>query len=82
MRARAYGESRVVCGVHNASAIEGGRTTGGMAVAVMHSAPVFLADLASAKTEVATLRADPANAVDATACKVEHDLIEKTPYPQ
>ena len=26
VRARAYGESRVVCGVHNASAIEAGRT--------------------------------------------------------
>ena len=25
VRARAYGESRVVCGVHNASAVEGGR---------------------------------------------------------
>lgn len=82
MRARAYGESRVVCGVHNASAIEGGRTTGAMAVSVMHGAPAFLADMAAAKTEIAAVRADPANAVDATACKAEHDLIEKTPYPQ
>ncbi len=82
MRARAYGESRVVCGVHNASAIEGGRTTGAMVVASMHGAPAFLADMQAAKTEVAALRADPANAVDMAACQTEHALIEKTPYPQ
>lgn len=82
MRGRAYGESRVVCGVHNASAIEGGRTTGAMVVSVLHGSPAFLADVAAAKTEIAALRADPANAVDAGACKAEHDLIEKTPYPQ
>ena len=82
MRARAYGESRVVCGVHNASAIEGGRTTGAVAVSVMHSSPVFLAEMQAAKAEIAAVRANPANAVDAAACAVERSLIEKTPYPQ
>ncbi|HEX7760667.1 MAG TPA: phosphatase PAP2 family protein, partial [Caulobacteraceae bacterium] len=36
VRARAYGESRVVCGVHNASAIEAARTNASALVATLH----------------------------------------------
>jgi acid phosphatase (class A) len=80
-RARAYGESRVVCGVHNASAIEAGRTTGATVYAALHASPEFRADMAAARAEIAAARANPANAPDATICKAEADLTAKTPYP-
>ncbi|MET0376876.1 MAG: phosphatase PAP2 family protein, partial [Rhizorhabdus sp.] len=40
-RARAYGESRVVCGVHNASAIEAGRMVAASTMAVIHTEPPY-----------------------------------------
>ena len=36
VRARAFGESRLVCGVHNMSAVEAGRTNGSIVVAGLH----------------------------------------------
>ena len=45
-RARAYGESRVVCGVHNASAVESGRTAGAIAAAAVNGLAEFRAALA------------------------------------
>jgi acid phosphatase (class A) len=80
-RARAFGESRVVCGVHNASAIEAGRTTGATVYAALHASPEFRADMESARREIAAARGAPANATDGAMCKVEADLTAKTPYP-
>ena len=59
-RGRAYGESRVVCGVHNYSAIEAGRVTASGTYAAELGQPDFEADLAAARAELAALRADPA----------------------
>src|SRR6201999_527360 len=70
-RARSYGESRVVCGVHNASAIEGGRTTGATVYAALHASAEFRADMAAAKAEIAAARANPANAPDVAMCKAQ-----------
>jgi acid phosphatase (class A) len=81
VRARAYGESRVVCGVHNASAIEAGRTSGAMTFAAQQGYPEFRADLEAARAELAGLRSNIANTVDAGQCKAEADLTAKTPYP-
>lgn len=58
-RGRAYGESRVVCGVHNYSAIEAGRITASGTYAAELGQPQFQADLAAARAELAALRADP-----------------------
>jgi acid phosphatase (class A) len=68
-RGRAYGESRVVCGVHYYSDIEGGRMTATALVAALHGAPEFETDIASARAEVFSLRgkAQPA----AAACESE-----------
>jgi acid phosphatase (class A) len=68
-RGRAYGESRVVCGVHYYSDIEGGRITASALVAALHGAPEFETDIASARAEVFSLRgkAQPA----AAACESE-----------
>jgi acid phosphatase (class A) len=68
-RGRVYGESRVVCGVHYYSDIEGGRMTATALVAALHGAPEFETDIASARAEVFSLRgkAQPA----AAACESE-----------
>ncbi len=38
----------MICGVHNMSAVENGRTNGGILVAALHSSSEFRADLESA----------------------------------
>ena len=59
-RGRAYGESRIVCGVHNATAVEAGRMTSASTLAAVHAQAAFRSDLALARAELAALRADPA----------------------
>ena len=78
VRARAYGESRMVCGVHNMSAVEAGRTNGSIVVAALHSSPEFRADMEVARAEIAAARkAGPAP--DAAACAKEAELLT-SPY--
>jgi acid phosphatase (class A) len=79
VRARAYGESRIVCGVHNLSAVEAGRTNAAAVVAALHGSPEFRADLEAARREVAAARkAGPAP--DPAACAAETALVAKSPY--
>ena len=59
-RGRAFGESRIVCGVHNASAVEAGRVTAAATLAAVHGNAEFASDLAAARTELDALRSDPA----------------------
>jgi len=76
-RARAYGESRVVCGVHNASAVDAGRTEASIVIAALHSSAEFRADLDAARTELAAARAKatpPAN------CDAENALVAQPLY--
>lgn len=76
MRARSFGESRVICGVHNASAIEAGRTLGSIVVSRLHGSPEFRGALEQVRAEVNALaRAEPKS-----SCSVQADLIRKTPY--
>jgi len=79
-RARAFGESRVVCGVHTVSDIEEGRTNGSALVAVLHSSPEFKADLETAKAALAAARSAPHDAPDAGQCRIETDAEEHTPW--
>ncbi len=79
LRSRAFADSRVVCGVHNLSAIEAGAMNGAAVVAVLHASPAFQASLADAKRELDAYR--KANAASADAkCSAEKALIEVTPY--
>lgn len=55
-RARTFGESRVVCGVHDVDAIEAGRIACFAVVAALHSNREFRADLERARTEIAKIR--------------------------
>ena len=59
-RGRAFGESRVVCGVHYVSDVEGGRLTTTALVAALHSNAEFEADIVAARAELAAARATAA----------------------
>lgn len=78
-RARAYGESRLVCGVHNLSAVEAGRLNASIVVASLHGSPEFRRDLDAARSEIAAARkAGPAP--DAAACAAEAKLVDEKLY--
>jgi acid phosphatase (class A) len=51
-RARDFGDSRWICGVHFQSDVEAGRTMGAASVARLHANPAFVADLAAARAEL------------------------------
>lgn len=72
-RGRAYGESRVVCGVHNMSAVEAGRTNGAAVFAALQGSAEFQAAMAAAKREVDAARAT-GRAPDSAACAREFEL--------
>jgi len=77
-RARSIGESRVVCGVHNASAVEAGRTGASALVAALHADPAFRADMDAARAEMTALRASAAPRPP--GCEAEANLTAKTPW--
>jgi acid phosphatase (class A) len=56
-RAKAYGESRVVCGVHNATSVEAGRINAAALVDALSASPAFEADVAAVGRELDAARA-------------------------
>lgn len=56
-RGLAYGQSRVVCGVHWKSDVEAGRIVAAATVSRLHANSVFTAQLAEARKEIAAARA-------------------------
>jgi acid phosphatase (class A) len=56
-RGHAFGQSRVICGVHWQSDVDSGRVMGAAAVARLQSDPVFQAQATLAKDEIAAARA-------------------------
>ncbi|NQE61988.1 phosphatase PAP2 family protein [Caulobacter sp. RHG1] len=56
-RGKAFGDSRIICGVHFQSDVEAGRYLGSALVTRLHDDPAFMADLAKAKAEVAASKA-------------------------
>ena len=80
-RGRAYGESRIVCGVHNASAVEAGRLSASSTLTAIQGDPAFIADLAAARQEIAALRHDGGTAKpDAALCTGEAALVAQPLY--
>jgi len=80
-RGRAYGESRIVCGVHNASAVEAGRLSASSTLTAMQADPAFAADLAAAKREIAALRQTGGAAkTDTAQCTREAALVAQPLY--
>ena len=78
-RGRAYGESRVVCGVHTASAVEAGRVNGAALVAALHGSSAFRGDLEQARAELAGLRSS-GHAPDPGKCADEALLVATPGY--
>jgi acid phosphatase (class A) len=77
-RARAFGESRVVCGVHNMSAVEAGWMTAAAVFVAQHASAAFRGDLDTARVELAALRTS--GSIDAAACAIETDTLAKDPF--
>lgn len=73
-RARAYGESRVVCGVHNMSAIEAGRMVAASTLAVIRTEPAYQDAVVAARAELAALRKTGAPP-SAQVCSAEEVLV-------
>ena len=73
-RGRSIGESRVVCGVHNASAVEGGRYTADAVMTLVAATPEYHVDLDSARAELAELRKTAAKP-DPASCATEAALV-------
>lgn len=57
-RGHAYGESRMVCGVHWSSDVTAGREIAAAALAAARNDPAFQADMAAARDEIAAARAN------------------------
>ena len=72
-RARAYGESRIVCRVHNMSAVEAGRLGATATMAAIRDTAAYQADLAAAKAELAAARRN-GTPPDGAACAAEAAL--------
>jgi acid phosphatase (class A) len=80
-RARSIGESRVVCGVHNASAVDAGRIAATSMVAALHASSTFKADLEAAKGELEKLRNSASTSLAvSTSCKDELQTLSVRPY--
>ena len=79
-RARAYSESRVVCGVHYPSDIANGRLNGSALFAALEANPEFRADLEKARAEVNAARAAGGSPPDPAVCKVEAEAEARRPW--
>lgn len=73
-RARAFGESRLVCNAHWQSDVLAGRTVAAASVAKLHADAVFLADVAAAREEM-----QQAAVPDASKCAAEAALLAPLP---
>ncbi len=76
-RARSYGESRVVCGVHYQSDVQAGRMAASALFGALQASPDFKADLDRAGREMRRLRAAPASALDPAECRMEAEAADK-----
>lgn len=78
-RGRQAGESRVICGAHSASAVDGGWQAGAAASAVLHGSASFRQQLDLARVELARARAT-APKVDPAACAIEAEVLARAYY--
>jgi acid phosphatase (class A) len=74
-RAHAFGQSRVVCGVHWQSDVDAGRLVASVAVAQLHSNAEFSAQLTEARKEYQAARATGAAAPE--SCALEAAALAK-----
>ena len=78
-RARAYGESRAVCGSHSASAVQAGWMAGSAMFAILGGTPGFQRDLKAAREELVSISSS-APAPDPGQCKMEQGVLAARPW--
>jgi acid phosphatase (class A) len=79
-RGRAFGESRIVCGVHYESAVEAGRISAEATLMEVRATSDYRGDLATAREEIdriKTLRSAP----PVQQCTAEESLVHMNIYP-
>jgi acid phosphatase (class A) len=76
-RGRAIGESRVVCGVHYVTDIDGGRTLATALVAALNGNAGFRGALADARQDLEALKAHGAKAPDEAACEAQREMLQR-----
>jgi acid phosphatase (class A) len=74
-RARVYGDSRVVCGVHNQSDVQAGRMAGAALMTALEDDATFQADLEQARLELARIRTAAVKSPDAAECRAEAQAV-------
>jgi len=77
-RAREFGQSRVVCGVHNLSAVEAGWMTATAVFTMQSDSPEFRKDFEAAKAELEALRTG--GQATPSGCEAEAGALSKSPY--
>jgi acid phosphatase (class A) len=78
-RGRAISDSRVICGAHNASAVDAARFLVSATMSMVMGTDAYQSDLAAARQELSALRAQP-HAVPAPArCEIERKLVAIQP---
>lgn len=78
IRARAYGESRIVCGAHNMSAVEAGRLGATVTMQTVRQTAAYQADLEAARAELRAARVNPSLAAEVGFCSAEAGLIARS----
>jgi acid phosphatase (class A) len=73
-RGRSIGQSRIVCGVHNASAVIAGRMTATAVMTAVMATPAYQHDLAAARIELSALRRT-APRPNPEQCAIESKLV-------
>lgn len=73
-RGRAYGESRIVCGVHNASAIEAGRLSASATLDVVRTERAYQTAVEAVRAELVALRKS-GQAPSPQSCAAEEALV-------
>lgn len=77
-RGRAYGESRVICGVHNYSAVQAGSQVAAATFVTLNGNEAFRSELAAVQAEVNALPELDASARQ--ACRADADLLGQSIY--
>jgi len=74
-RARTYGESRVVCGVHYESDVQAGRLAASALFGALRTNPEFRKDLEAARTELTRLRSTHGAEPEKAQCDLEASAV-------
>jgi acid phosphatase (class A) len=76
-RGRAYGESRIVCGAHNASAVEAGRLSATVTLEAVRNTAAYRKDVEAARAELGALLKSR-QAQKPQACEAEAALVSQS----